>query len=815
MAGEATRDFFISYNKADRGWAEWIAWCLETEGHSTILQAWDFRPGSNFILEMDRATKIARRTIAVLSPDYLEALYTQPEWAAAFKQDPTGKDGKLLPVRVRLCTLTGLLAPIVYIDLVGLNSLAAQNTLLAGINRARAIPSTAPDFPGNTSSQRSTSPSPTFPGNWPLVWMVPYRRNQFFTGREMLLKTLHEQLTGSKTVALTQTLAIHGLGGIGKTQTAVEYAYRYQYEYQAILWVRAAARDTLISDYTTIATELSLPQKDDQDQNRIVIAVKQWLTSHDNWLLIMDNADDLEPIPDFLPTGKKGHILLTTRDPSVSSLARTVEVEQLDLQEGTELLLRRAGALTSNIPLQQSNQEERATAERIVKEMGGLPLAIDQAGAYIEQTQCGLAHYLKLYQQHRADLFKWKPRVSSGYPRTVASTWALAFEQVEQRDPAAADLLRLCAFLDPDGIPEDLLKEGASELGPVLKPLLENDFEFNEAMNVLRSFSLIRRFSDTGSLAIHRLVQVVLKDRIDRRAQKKWAERTIRMVNAAFPNAEFENWDRCKRYLPQAFVCVDLINQYALQFSQAASLLHRAASYLNEHARNTEAEPLFKRALMIREQVPGPDHPSTSATLNNLANLYRDQGRYEEAEPLYKRSLMIGEQALPANHPGTATTLDNLANLYYDQGRYEEAEPLYKRALMIKEQALPANHPNTGISLNNLGNLYQGQGCYEEAESLFKQALMIKEQALPPNHPEKATTLYSLAYLYHAQGHYQEAEPLYKRALAIREQVLPANHPWTADLLEDYASLLQRTRRPQEAAQLRARAQSIRINRQS
>ena len=126
MVAEATKDVFVSYNKADRAWAEWIAWQLEAEGYSTILQAWDFRPDSNFILEMDDATKVAKRTIAVLSPDYLNALYTRPEWAEAFRQDPTGKDGKLLPMRVRTCTLEGLLASIVYIDLVGLNALAAQ-----------------------------------------------------------------------------------------------------------------------------------------------------------------------------------------------------------------------------------------------------------------------------------------------------------------------------------------------------------------------------------------------------------------------------------------------------------------------------------------------------------------------------------------------------------------------------------------------------------------------------------------------------------------------------------------------------------------
>ncbi len=311
MAEEATKDFFISYNKADRGWAEWIAWQLEAEGYSTIIQAWDFRPGSNFVLEMDHATTVAKRTIAVLSPDYLDALYTKPEWAEVFRQDPTGKDGKLLPVRVRTCTLKGLLAAIGYIDLVGRNNaLAAQNVLLAGVHRSRAIPSTAPIFPGDASPQ-PPEPPPAFPGNWPLVWNVPYRRNPFFTGREALLTSLHEQLTGKKAVALTQTLAIHGLGGIGKTQTAVEYAYRYRQEYQAVLWVRAAAQDTLMSDYVTIAGLLHLPEKDEQDQTRMVEAVKQWLARQKDWFLILDNADDLEIIPDYLPAGENGHILLS------------------------------------------------------------------------------------------------------------------------------------------------------------------------------------------------------------------------------------------------------------------------------------------------------------------------------------------------------------------------------------------------------------------------------------------------------------------------------------------------------------------------
>jgi len=684
MAEEATKDFFISYNKADRGWAEWIAWQLEAEGYSTILQAWDFRPGGNFILEMDHATMVATRTIAVLSPDYLDALYTKPEWAEAFRQDPTGKDGKLLPVRVRTCTLKGLLAAIGYIDLVGRNNaLAAQNALLAGVRRSRAIPSTAPIFPGDASPQ-PPEPPPAFPGNWPLVWNVPYRRNRFFTGRETLLTTLHEQLTGKKAVALTQTLAIHGLGGIGKTQTAVEYAYRYQQRYQAVFWVRAAALDTLCSDYVSMAGLLHLAEKDDQDQIRILHVVKQWLSRQKEWLLILDNADDLEIIPDYLPAGENGHILLTTRDPSVQGMAQGIEVEQMDVQEGIDLLLRRARMLTPETPLEAAHHDDREAAERIVTAMGGVPLAIDQAAAYIEQTRCGLSGYLQLYQQHRADLLRWKRRVPSDYPRTVAATWAVSFEQVEQRNPAATDLLRLCAFLDPDGIPEDLLQEGASELGPDLQSLVEDAFRWNEAMDLLRSFSLIRRLVESKSLAMHRLVQVVLKDRLDSPTQQQWAERVVRLVNAAFPEVSFQTWEQCKQYLPQVFICLDHLNQHGIQTPEAASLLHRAGWYLNEHARNTEAEPLYQRALAIYEKTRGPEHPDTSATLYNLAQLYKQQGRYQEAEPLIQRSVAIDEKCFGPEHLEVAVDLENYADLLERMQRTEEAAQLKARIQAIR-----------------------------------------------------------------------------------------------------------------------------------
>jgi hypothetical protein len=178
------KDFFISYNKADRTWAEWVAWKLEEVGYSTTLQAWDFRPGSNFILEMHKAAAETERTIAILSPDYLDAEFTQPEWAAALLQDPTGKNRTLVPVRVRECNLTGLLAPIVHIDLVGIEESEAVERLIIGLSQERPKPATQPQFPRATWN--SDAEQPQFPGALPGIWNVPYRRNPNFTGRQDL-----------------------------------------------------------------------------------------------------------------------------------------------------------------------------------------------------------------------------------------------------------------------------------------------------------------------------------------------------------------------------------------------------------------------------------------------------------------------------------------------------------------------------------------------------------------------------------------------------------------------------------------------------
>ena len=534
------------------------------------------------------------------------------------------------------------------------------------------------------------------------TWNIPYNRNPFFTGREDLLHQLHDNLTKNKTAALTQPQAISGLGGIGKTQTAVEYAYLHRDEYRYILWVNAATLDSLIGSFLELSTLLKLPEQEEKDQNLIVAAVKAWFTTHDAWLLIFDNADDLPLVEDFLPPGEKGHLLLTTRAQAFGTLANGIEVEKMDKQEGTLLLLRRAKVLKPTDDLDHAPPADRAAAEAIIQEMDGLPLALDQAGAYIEETQCTIASYLDQYRQRQSRLLQRRGGTGKHHPEPVAATWSLSFQRVETLNPLAADLLRFCAFLAPDAIPEKLIIDGASKLGPLLQPITDDPSLLDEAIAALLRFSLVKRKRDEHTFSVHRLVQTILRISMNTKTQWKWAKRTVQAVNDAFPDVmDYRNWPLHQQFLPHAQTCFALIDQWKFDFNEAARLSNQVGYYLDDHARYTEAEGCVQRAIDIGEKTLGPEHPNLATRLNNLGSLYWKQGKYEEAEPLYQRAIAIGEKTLGPEHPDLAIRLNNLAMLYKDQGKYEEAEPLYQRAITIHEKALGPEHPNSILFREN------------------------------------------------------------------------------------------------------------------
>ena len=380
--GDGSRDrydFFLSYTQADRAWAEWIAWLLEEDGHRVLVQAWDFVPGSNWIQGMQGGTRDAARTIAVLSPDYLESVYGSAEWQAAWAQDPAGTGRKLLVVRVKDCGRPGLLAGVVGVDVFGIAEAAARAELrrmIAEAQAGRAKPATAPGFPG---AGRAMPREPRFPGALPQVWKVP-ARNPHFTGRGPDLEEMARGLAAGSAVAVH---SVHGLGGVGKTQLAIEYAYAHASDYDLVWWIAAEESASIPDQFTGLAARLGLEAA--SDPGALGDQVHEALRGVPGWLLIFDNADAVADIAPWLPAGPlpagiPGHVIATTRRGGFAALGQVMDLDVIDLPDAVRLLRSRVPGL---------GQE---TGEQIAGELGRLPLALEQAAAYLDRAQIGRAH---------------------------------------------------------------------------------------------------------------------------------------------------------------------------------------------------------------------------------------------------------------------------------------------------------------------------------------------------------------------------------------------------------------------------------------
>ena len=636
-----------------------------------------------------------------------------------------------------------------------------------------------------------------------LVWNVP-PRNPFFVGRAPELEAIRKGFARSPSLAVT---ALSGLGGIGKTQTALEYAHRFRADYEAVLWSSADGLDAFLSGFAALAKLLNLPEKDGHDLTEVASAVRRWLESNSGWLLVLDGVEDLNLVRQFAPARPAGHLLITTRLRVTGQPVEVVQLETMSVEEGVTFLLRRSRLIRQDQSAETAFEADRAQARDLWAELGGLPLALEQAAAFIEETPSTLAEYLALYRAGGTEL-----RLRSGeldVPASATITVSLAFARLAESNAVAADMIRGCAFLAPDAIPEEIFTQAGREWGEPIAGLVAKPINWIEAVLEASRFALIRRDPENKSLHIHRLVQKVIMDETDASARRIWAARVVRALCEVFPNPEFQNWAQCERLLPHAKVAARLVEDFGFDFPVAAHLLTEIGYYLDNRGQYTEAEPMVRHALEIQESSLGANHPDTARSLNNLAVLYENQGRYADAEPLYRRSLAIREQTLGPEHPGTAQTLDNLALLSSNLGRYDEAESLYRRTLAIYEKAMGPDHPSIATTLNNLALLYHAQGRDAEAEPLVRQALAIREKTLGPEHPDTARSLNNLAAICYNQGHFGEAEELIRRALATNELVLGPEHPDTARSLNNLASIYDRQGRFAEAEPLYRRALAI------
>jgi len=424
----------------------------------------------------------------------------------------------------------------------------------------------------------SMAEKPRFPGTLPPIWNVPHNRNPNFTGREDHLANLKTALNSGKPAALTQ--AIHGLGGVGKTQLALEYAYRNVAEYDIVWWVRSEESATLAADYASLADARDLPEKEAADQLLIIKAVKQWLEQHPKWLLVFDNAKDRADVRKYIPQGETGHVLITSRNANWLGTATPLDVKVLKRPESIDLLLKRTG------------YTDREAADALADALGDLPLALEQAGAYMDATRRSLSDYLNMFTDRKNELWD-RAGPPPDYPDTVATTWNIAFNEVKQLSSSGADLLNLYAFLAPDDIPVELLNSGVQYLPKSLTVMASDLLAFDDAVDHLRRYSLLEITAET--ISVHRLVQAVTRNRLDEDEKKKWAEAAVRIVKKAFPfkSDDVGTWPVCSRLLSHALAAADYAEALDVASDSTGRLLNETGVYLKGRAQFTEAKEMF------------------------------------------------------------------------------------------------------------------------------------------------------------------------------------------------------------------------------
>jgi len=761
---EIKRDFFVSYNKADRQWAKWIASVLEQNGYTCYIQAWDFRKGGNFVLDMQNALINSKQVIAVLSKDFLSSPYCQAEWAAAFTKDPNSEKRLFIPVRISNIKPEGLFSAISYIDLFRVNNEEeAEKLLLHGVD-IKNIPRNRPSFPG--------TPKKRFPGSLPFN-NLPFSRNHYFTGREQVFEDICSKFESGKAISLTQ--AIVGMGGLGKTQTALEYAYRYSDKYKWIWWVHAETELSVIASYKQFAVDMGLMNEEQHDDELIIKTVLNWMDSNDKYLFIYDNADIVSSDTSWWPRNNRANILITTRNKQ-NHIGEKIDIDVFTENEAVKFLQTRAKI-----------NDDLQNASLLANRLGCLPLALEQAAAYIVNNEITYGKYLSLLDNYGLELLEDVDGIKD-YSLSIAATLEISIKNIDSEE--ARQLLYLCSYMAPEDIDEALFEENTELLPLPLSDSMQNGLKSNKVWKQLTRYSLLKKQEDEKGYSMHRLLQKVVRSTVEN--EQQWALCCLSLFTKTydFIYGDVESQAQFLKLTPhvEAFLNIAIKNLTDGENKKEVANLYNIGGngFLCLGYYNRALE-WYDKALEIYKKVLGLEHPAPAAIYSNIALIYSRKGHYPKALEWYHEALGVYEKVLGLKHQDTASIYHNIAGTYYRQGYYPEAMEWNYKALNIREKVLGFEHIDTAATYNNIALVYFTQGNSPKALELYHKALNIREKILGLEHPYTATTYNNIARVHFRQEDYTLALEWHYKALSIHEKVLGFEHPDTATTYNNIA----------------------------
>jgi hypothetical protein len=782
-------DFFISYTSADEPWAEWISHVLEEAGYAVVIQAWDFRPGSNFVIEMQRALQSSDRLIAVLSPDYLDGQYSRAEWAAVFAADPEGAQRRLVPVVVRPCHPNGLLGQLVRISLHDVDPAVARQRLLDGVRTGRAKPADPPAFPGAGTTRAITTVGPSGAAvprgrssdePWPhQVGVVPPEAGCF--QQRPVAADLDALLADGGTAIVS------GLGGVGKTQVAAWMARRAWTGgvVDLLVWVSAASRDAVVSAYAQAAAEVAGAAVGNADAAaRRFLA---WLVETPRrWLVVLDDVADPGDLDGWWPpAAPASRVVVTTRrrDATLFSRGWLVEVGLYTPAEAASYLRDKLGDAPGRL----------VGAEALAADVGFLPLALAQAAAYIADRNIDCIKYRSRFADQRRRLVDMSPEpgaLPDDYGTPVAATWALSVEAADRLAPAglAHPVLRLLSVLDSNGVPTSVLAAAATldllartrtgEKAPVSAD------DAHDAVACLHRLSLaMHSTSDTyPAVRVHALVQRTTRERTPPELVDELARTAADALDEVWPEVERDT--AIGRLLRANTTVLRGYQEEALWQPEPHAVLFRAGRSLGEAGLVREAVAHFDDLAARSAHQLGPDHPDTLAARHDAAHWRGEAGEPAGAVSALEALIRDDLRVLGPDHRHTLAARGSLAHWRGMAGISTAGGSTNGSATsganMAGRRRVPdPDDVNTPAARRDAARWRGVAGDPAGATAELEALLADRRRVLGPDHPDTLSTRREAAWWRGEDGDPEGAVAALEALLADCARVLGPDHPQT------------------------------------
>ncbi|WP_405802541.1 FxSxx-COOH system tetratricopeptide repeat protein [Streptomyces halstedii] len=768
-------DLFLSYVAENRMWADWIESVLTRAGFRVVPRDASADPGPEPPARPTPET--AARTVVLLSSAYLKSQRAVGLWDRAVAEDPGGGRRRLLPLRISDVRLSAPYIDRNPVDLFRLDEVHATTALMRAVDRPVQL--------GD-----GVAPGPRFPGTVPRIWNAP-PRNPGFTGRSLVLERMRDQLGGGMAVVLPQPQTLYGLGGVGKTQVALEYVHRFMADYDLVWWISSEQTDDVIAGLAELAVRLGAQGGDDMAaaSKEAVDLLRRGVPS-DRWLLVFDNADDPERLRRYFPQGGSGHILVTSRNQAWSQHGDALPVDVFLREESVEHLQRRAPGLS-----------ERDAAQ-VATAVGDLPLAVEQAAAWIAETATPIDTYLEQLARQAPEVLALNQ--PAGYPQPVAATWNISIERLEERSPAAVRLLQLCAFFAPEPISANLLY--SKEMIEALKPYdasLQEKLVLGRVIREIGRFALAKVDQVSNSIQVHRLVQAVIRAQLSEEEQAEARHVVHRILAGARPDDTEpidnpDTWPRFAAIWPHlgpsdARNCRDhetrrlLIDRVRYLWKRGDI---RTAATLGDELRETWLEMLGERDIQYLYLC------------FHLSNILRTRGRYVEAKELDEFTLRTQREVLGPEHPHTYMTTSSLAIDLGLLGDYGRAIELATEAHDGFNQIFHERHARTLAAANNLALNLRSVGQYARAREIDQDCYDLRSEVLGQEHPHSLSSALNLARDLREVGRYEDSVGLLSRTYESLKATLGRTYPTTLSAAKSLAVSLRRAGQLEDARRL-------------